>query len=116
MLNLRIFKYVRPHLEFAVSVWNPPGEAEINLLEQVQHRATKIPASIRNMNYEDRVRKMVLTTLEVRRKRGDLIQCYKMLNNLDAVNLPQKQVMQNDFGVVGPASAIRGHKYIEIND
>ena len=30
-------------------------------------------------NYEERLRKVGLTTLEVRRQRGDLIECYKIL-------------------------------------
>ena len=32
--------YVRPQLEFAIPVWNPFSEGDINTLERVQRRAT----------------------------------------------------------------------------
>ena len=46
--------YVRPHLEFAISAWNPYLKKDIALLEKVQHRATKISPSIKNLSYEKR--------------------------------------------------------------
>ena len=32
--------YVRPHLEFAILVWNPYHKGDIKILERVQHKAT----------------------------------------------------------------------------
>ena len=37
------FSLVRPHLEFASSVWNPYRQGDISILEKVQRRASKIP-------------------------------------------------------------------------
>ena len=34
-----------------------------------------------NLSYEDRLRKLKLPTLSYRRLRGDMIECYKLLNN-----------------------------------
>ena len=77
---------MRPHLEFASSVWNPHLQSDIEALERVQRRASKIPYAMESMSYEDRLSCWGLTSLEERRKRGDLIQLYKMVNNLEHIN------------------------------
>ena len=78
--------YVRPLLEFAIPVWNPYLKGDIDILERVQHRATKISPSLKNKNYDARCKYLNLTSLSVRRTRGDLIQKYKIENKLDEVN------------------------------
>ena len=77
---------VRPHLEFASVVWNPYLRKDIDLIERVQKRATKIPTELCNLSYEERLRRWGLTTLEVRRVRGDLIQMYKVRNGIEEIN------------------------------
>ena len=77
--------YVRPHVEFAVQAWNPYYVKDINLLEKVQRRATKICHELKNINYEDRCMILNLTSLKRRRIRGDLIQKYKFHNGLDEI-------------------------------
>ena len=42
---------------------------------------------MRNLAYEERLKKLNLTTLAQRRCRGDMIQVYKLLNNIDHCNL-----------------------------
>ena len=76
---------IRPHLEYAVSVWNPHLKKDIDQLENIQHRATRLCPSNKKKTYEDRLKIMWLTTLVTRKKRGDLIQFYKILNGLDRV-------------------------------
>ena len=66
--------YIRPHLEFAVSSWNPFLRRDIDALEKVQRRVTRVPTALRDMDYESRLERMGLTSLETRRQRGDLIQ------------------------------------------
>ena len=77
--------YIRPHLEFAVSAWNPYIKKDIETLEKVQRRATKISPTIKNLSYENRLTALKLTTLEKRRIRGDLIQYFKIENKLDII-------------------------------
>ena len=48
--------------------------------EKIQRRVKKIPTALKNMKYEDRLKKLGLTTLEERRKAGDLIKMYKVTN------------------------------------
>jgi hypothetical protein len=53
----------------------------INKIEQVQKRATnykQIP-EMKNLNYEERLRKLKLPTLGYRRVRGDMIEMYKII-------------------------------------
>jgi len=77
----RLYKtYVRPHLEYAVQVWNPWNIGDVELLEKVQKRATRQVPGIGKKTYEERLRLLHLTTLSQRRKRGDLIELHKMLN------------------------------------
>ena len=54
----------------------------IELLETVQHRATKILPSIVNLTYEQRLRKFGLPTLAYHTVRDDMIQVYKMMHGL----------------------------------
>ena len=77
--------FIRAHLEFASSVWNPNRKTDIDTLERVQRRATKT-IEFRHLSYENRLKKLGLTTLEHRRHRVDLIQCYKIIHGLDKVN------------------------------
>ena len=77
---------VRPHLEFASTVWNPYLAGDIETLEKVQRRATRIPPEMRSFEYEDRLTMWGLTSLRERRVRGDLIQMYKVRNNIENIN------------------------------
>ena len=62
--------YVRPHLEYAVQVWNPSLRRDINLLEKVQRQFTRMIPRLRELPYEERLRSLDLFSLERRRKRG----------------------------------------------
>ena len=57
-------------------------------MESFQRRATKIVKEINYLEYSERLKSIDLTTLiEQRRKRGDLIQIYKMINVLEKIEL-----------------------------
>jgi ribonucleases P/MRP protein subunit RPP40 len=60
---------VRPHLEYCVHVWRPHLQKDINLLECVQRRATKLIPSLNGKAYQDRLQILKLPTLENRRLR-----------------------------------------------
>jgi hypothetical protein len=87
LFNIVYPTYIRPYLEFATPVWNNLSEKHIKKIESIQRRATKMVIEIRTLKYEDRLRELGLTTLELRRKRGDLIQVYKIINGFDEVDI-----------------------------
>ena len=78
-------QYVRPHLEYATSVWNPWQQKDIDLLEGVQRRAIKMVSGLRSNDYLERLSELNMETLQARRIKTDLIQVYKILNNIDKV-------------------------------
>ena len=73
---------VRPILDYASAVWNPYHKKDIEKLEKVQRRATKLIREIRNLPYRDRLRRCKLMTLEERRRRYDLIEMFKVMKGI----------------------------------
>jgi len=45
----------RPHLEYCCSVWNPHFRKDIELIEGVQRRATKLVQDVEHSHYSDRL-------------------------------------------------------------
>ncbi len=72
---------VRPHLEYANQVWCPHLVRDIEAVENVQRRATKLVPCLRDLSYEERLKKLDLPTLAYRRSRGDQIETYKIVTN-----------------------------------
>ena len=69
-----------------VRPWSPSLRKDIERLEAVQARATKLIPSIRHLGYVRRLERLNLYSLEKRRLRGQLIETFKMLkgvNNID---------------------------------
>ena len=77
---------VRPHLEYAVQFWCPTLRMDIERLEAVQARATKLIPSIRNLNHERRRERLNLFSLETRRLRGQLIETFKIFKGMTKIN------------------------------
>jgi hypothetical protein len=79
--------YVRPLLEYNSIIWNPTQIHLIDLLESVQRKFTKRIPSLSTLTYPERLHKLDLLSLELRRLHFDLINYYKILNSLLPGNL-----------------------------
>ena len=93
---------VRPHLEYCIQTWRPYRKKDIDMLERVQRRATKMIPKLRNISYEMRLKECGLTTLEIRRLRGDQIEVFKILNGYENID-------RNIFFTVKEERRTRGH-------
>ena len=79
---------VRPILEYAQSVWQPQQKMLRQDLEDVQRRATKMTANLKDKPYNERLEALNLPSLEHRRKRGDMIEVYKYTSGINKTERP----------------------------
>ena len=70
---------VRSHLDYSSSVWAPCKKGDIEALEKVQKKATKILPALKRLPYSERLKACQIPTLHYRRIRGDMIETYKIV-------------------------------------
>ena len=102
---MKLYKaLVRPKLEYCVQAWRPYLKKNIDNIEKVQHRATKMIKECKHLNYEDRLIQTGLITLDERRTRGDLIEVFKMIKGLNKAEY-------RCFFTISQNSRTRGHRF-----
>jgi len=96
--------YVRPRLEYSSVAWNPSLKKDIKSLDKVQRRFTKRLPGLQHLTYSQRLNKLHLESLELRRLRLDLIFAYKLVFGLTDLNPNKFFKLRTDY-------RRRGHKY-----
>ena len=83
---------VYPHLEYGNGIWSPDFRTQSVTIERVQRRATGLRSTLKlkDFNYTERLKKLDLPNLKYRRFRGDLIQVYKIINQIDNLKFDKK--------------------------
>jgi hypothetical protein len=105
---------VRPHLEYASSVWSPIYKCDIQNIEKVQRRATRLVPALASLSYTERLQQLDLPTLSFRRLRTDLIFIYKLshkLISLDTNTYCKKCKHNNSMLSPSLSQTTRGHNF-----
>jgi len=76
---------------------------DIDVLEKVQRRATKLLHGLSHLSYEDRLERPDLYSLFCRHQRGELIEVFKILNNY-------YDIEPSTFFTINNSSITRGYQ------
>ena len=96
--------YARPLVEHDSVIWSPYTIKDITAIEPVQRRFPKRLPGLNNPSYTERLQRIRLLSLELRRLYTDLIYCYKIICGM--VDLTTSDVFQ-----WVPCTSIRGHSF-----
>ncbi len=77
---------VRPHLEYCIQARSPYLGKDIDMVEKILRKATKLIPELRDLRYEERLQECGLTTLETRRLSGDKIDVFNILNGYENID------------------------------
>jgi len=76
-------------MEYCVQAFSPHLKKDIDCLEKAQTAATKMVRGFCHLPYEDRLKRLGLTSLEERRIRGYLMEAYKIMTGRETVDRDQ---------------------------
>ena len=74
--------YVRHHLDYCSQLWAPTERPKKDKLEKFQYYYTSIMSELRNLTYEDRLKKMCITSLQRRYDRYHIFYMWKLLHGI----------------------------------
>ena len=99
---LTVYKsLIRSVLDYGGGVYYPYTKKNIQFIENVQRRSTRIVPELKGLSYSERLQSLKLPTTYYRRKRYDLIQLYKIVHGYEDIK-PEKFFEFND-------NCTRGH-------
>ena len=75
--------YVRPHLEFALPIWSPWLQRDVDVLEKVQEKFVKNISGLRSTTYSDKLNELELLSLSDRQSLS-----WTLSNSLKFLTLP----------------------------
>ena len=102
---IRAYKtYIRPILEYCTQIWNPYLIGEITAIEKVQKYFTKRLSGMKSLNYNDRLQRLNLESLELRRLKADLVMYFKIVHGAVDLNA-------DDFFKRSPIDNTRSNGY-----
>ncbi len=109
VLTLEIFRIlhlalVRPILEYGQQASSPYLRRDTALMERIQRLATRMVKGMRELPYEDRLRRLNIFSLERRRLRGDLILAFNLFHG--RLDLPRAECFEAPTG-----RDLRGHDF-----
>ncbi len=110
---LPIYKaLIRPLVEYGTSVWNSQNKKDIKEIEHVQRFFTKKISGLSRLNYNSRLLKLELPTLELRRSYFDILMCHKLLHKLvsskcsEQLKIRQGRTRGHQFKLMGQMSVV----------
>ena len=103
-LTMLYKSFVLPILDYCCVAWCPFYVKDIDSLERVQRRFTRMLPVYRHLPYEERLQKYGITTLYARRFKFDLVCMYKIVHGL--IDIPRDHLFTFDF-----VSRTRGHQF-----
>ncbi len=99
--------YVRPHLEYCIQAWSPHYRQDVNMLEAVQRRATRMMPALRRLEYRDRLKELDMFSFERRCLRGDMIELFKMFSDSSYIDKSTFFTLEEDSRTRGHGRKIR---------
>jgi len=76
-------------VDYGSTIWYPTSRKNIQLIENIQRRATRIVPELQGLNYKECLKELNLPTLLYRRQRFDLIQIFKIIKGFDDISVDE---------------------------
>jgi len=74
------------HREYCVHFWSPQLRKDIDAIERVQYRDTRLIPGLARLSDEERLKETGLYSLERRCFRGDMIEMFKIMKGIDKIS------------------------------